>query len=43
MQDLLGLAVAMGVLVSPDAFILLGNQMGSVGLAFLGMLSSSPG
>jgi amino acid transporter len=32
------LALAMGLLVSPDALILLGNQMGSVGLAFLGLL-----
>jgi amino acid transporter len=28
----------MGLLVSPDALILLGNQTGSVGLAFLGMI-----
>ena len=36
MQGLLGVAVAIGLLVSPDAFIVLGNQMGSVGLVFLG-------
>jgi amino acid transporter len=36
MQYLLCLALAMGLLISPEALILLGNQMGSVGLAFLG-------
>ena len=36
MPYLLGVAVAMGLLVSPDALILSGNQLGSVGLAFLG-------
>ena len=35
MQYLLCLALAMGLLLSPDALILLGNQMGSAGLAFL--------
>jgi amino acid transporter len=38
MQYLLYLTLAMGLLVSPDALILLGNQVGSVGLAFLGMI-----
>lgn len=32
------LALAMGLLVSPDVLILLGNQMGSVSFAFLGMI-----
>jgi amino acid transporter len=32
------LALAMGLLVSPDVLILLGNQTGRVGLAFLGMI-----
>ena len=32
------LALTMGLLVSPDALILLGNQTGRVGLAFLGMI-----
>jgi amino acid transporter len=38
MQYLFYLALAMGLLVSPDALILLGNQVGSVGLTFLGMI-----
>ena len=32
------LALAMGLLVSPDVLILLGNQTGRVGLPFLGMI-----
>jgi amino acid transporter len=38
MQYLLYLALAMGLLVSPDALIVLGNQVGSVGRALLGMI-----
>lgn len=38
MPYLLGVAVAVGVLVSPDTLILLGNQMGSIGLPFLGVV-----
>lgn len=38
MQYLLYLALAMGLLLSPDGLILLGNQVGSVGRALLGMI-----
>lgn len=38
MPSVCGVAVAMGLLLSPDTFIFLGNQLGSVGLAFLGAM-----